>query len=51
VASAVPDVILLSIIALRLGAATLASNPSSDSPPLLARSVWHTAQCVFTNVF
>ena len=51
VASAVPDVILLSIIAARLGAATAASNRSSDSPPLLARSLWHTAQCVLTKVF
>jgi hypothetical protein len=44
VANAVPDVILLSIIAARLGAATAASNPSSDRPPLLARSLWQTAQ-------
>ena len=46
-----PDVILLNIIAARLGATRAPSKPSSESPPLFARSLWQTAQCVFTKVF
>src|SRR6266481_8211005 len=51
VLSNTPPVSLLNSIAVKLGGACAASKCSSERPPFLAASVWHTAQYFCVNAF